>query len=363
MMSIEMLFRLIGMVVFGLAGVYIGISYIQELTIDPARPWVTPVVLALVGVLAGLIVTPWITTRPARALRRLVASVPATQLVAATIGLVIGLFIAALAAFPLSRLPDPFGQLMPVISAAVFGYIGVMVMTMRQREIFALLGDRNPLTRRLEDSHKESVAEERSILLDTSVIIDGRIADISQTGFISGTLLVPRFILNELQHIADSPDVLRRNRGRRGLDILNRLQKESRVPVRITDLDVEEVREVDDKLILLAKKLRCPVMTNDYNLNRVAELQGVQVLNINELANAVRAIFLPGETMSVQVIQEGKELGQGVGYLDDGTMVVVEEGRRYIDRTIDVVVTKVLQTAAGRMIFARPEELTREPRY
>jgi uncharacterized protein YacL len=168
-------------------------------------------------------------------------------------------------------------------------------------------------------------------------------------------MLVPSFVLNELQHIADSADPLRRQRGRRGLDILNRLQKDSNIPLRITDLDVEGVRDVDDKLVILAKQLRSPILTNDYNLNRVAELQGVQVLNINELANAVKAVYLPGETMEVHVIQEGKEVGQGVGYLDDGTMVVVEDGRGSIDSTISVMVTKVLQTAAGRMIFARPE--------
>jgi uncharacterized protein YacL len=191
--------------------------------------------------------------------------------------------------------------------------------------------------------------------LDTSVIIDGRIADVSRTGFIQGTMLVPRFVLNELQHIADSADVLRRNRGRRGLEVLNKLQKDSAVPILVTDMDIDDVREVDDKLVLLAKQLHCPIVTNDYNLNRVAELQGVTVLNINELANAVRAIYLPGESMEVKVIQEGKELGQGVGYLDDGTMVVIEDGRRRIGQTIPLVVTKVLQTAAGRMIFARPE--------
>jgi uncharacterized protein YacL len=186
-------------------------------------------------------------------------------------------------------------------------------------------------------------------------IADGRIADISQTGFIGETMLVPRFVLNELQHIADSSDPLRRNRGRRGLDMLNRLQKESVVPIRVSDIDIEELREVDDKLVMLAKQLHCPIITNDYNLNRVAELQGVVVLNINELANAVKAVFLPGETMGVRIIQEGKEVGQGVGYLDDGTMVVVENGKRHINQNIDVTVTKVLQTPAGRMIFAQPQ--------
>jgi uncharacterized protein YacL len=161
--------------------------------------------------------------------------------------------------------------------------------------------------------------------------------------------------LSELQHIADSPDTLRRNRGRRGLDMLRRLQEESVTPVRITDQDIEEAREVDDKLVLLAKRLRCPIITNDYNLNRVAELQGVRVLNINELANAVKALFLPGETLAVEIVQEGKELGQGVGYLDDGTMVVIEDGKSRIGQDVEVVVTKVLQTAAGRMLFARLE--------
>jgi uncharacterized protein YacL len=168
-------------------------------------------------------------------------------------------------------------------------------------------------------------------------------------------MIVPRFVLNEVQHIADSADDIRRNRGRRGLEVLNRLRKDSPAPVRITDMDIEDVRDVDDKLILLARQLHCPVMTNDYNLNRVAEIQGVQVLNINELANAVKAVYLPGEQFTVRIIQEGTEPEQGVGYLEDGTMVVVERGVRYRGRTITVQVTKAIQTAAGRMIFARPE--------
>jgi uncharacterized protein YacL len=244
---------------------------------------------------------------------------------------------------------------LPFVGAVVFSWLGVSIFMMRYRDIFEIFQSHLP-SRESADAREGSMNEsQRQLLLDTSVIIDGRIADISQTGFIFGTMLVPRFVLNELQHIADSADNLRRNRGRRGLEVLNRLTRESLVPVRITDMDVEGVREVDDKLVLLAKQLHCPIMTNDYNLNRVAELQGVSILNINELANAVKAVFLPGESMRVKVIQEGKESGQGVGYLDDGTMVVVEEGRRWIDQTVSVVVTKVLQTAAGRMIFARPE--------
>ena len=219
-------------------------------------------------------------------------------------------------------------------------------MVLRQKDIFALLGARW--------SASASQQEHTPVLLDTSVIIDGRIADICQTGFIRGPMIVPRFVLNELQHIADSADPLRRNRGRRGLDMLNKMQHESAVPVIISDLDVDGVRQVDDKLVQLGKQLSCPVITNDFNLNQVAGLQGVTVLNINALANAVKSVVLPGETMRVRVIQEGKESSQGVAYLDDGTMVVVENGSRYMNSSLDVTVTKVLQTNAGRMLFAQP---------
>jgi uncharacterized protein YacL len=207
-----------------------------------------------------------------------------------------------------------------------------------------------------ENEELEGSDQGTPVLLDSSVIIDGRIADISQTGFIMGPMLIPRFVLNEVQYIADSSDALRRNRGRRGLDMLSKLQRESAVPVIITDMDVKNVRQVDDKLVQLAKQLNCPVVTNDFNLNQVAQLQGVRVLNINALANAIKVLVLPGETIRVMVIDEGKELGQGVGYLDDGTMVVVEHGHRFIDEEIDVQVTKVLQTNAGRMIFGQPAE-------
>jgi uncharacterized protein YacL len=200
------------------------------------------------------------------------------------------------------------------------------------------------------------LADSHSILLDTSVIIDGRIADIARTGFLPGSLLIPRFVLNELQYIADSPDNLRRQRGRRGMEVLSQLQKEPLIPVRLSDIDVEGVREVDDKLVILARQLRCPILTNDYNLNRIAELQGVTILNVNELANAVKSVLLPGEALIIRVIQEGKESNQGVGYMDDGTMVVVEFGRDYMDHEVAVTVTKVLQTTAGRMIFAKPDE-------
>lgn len=348
--SLEFFLRLIGMVGLAVAGVYLGVG-LSGAAHTPPELWA--VIFGLVGALVGLVVTPFLTTRPARALRARISEMPAAVLVAGMIGLIVGLSIAGLLSFPLSLLPVPFGQILPMVGAVIFAWLGIAVFVMRQRDIFSLFRGRLP--GRLAAEGAGMANEGRSVLLDTSVIIDGRIADISRTGFISGIILVPRFVLNELQHIADSADVLRRNRGRRGLEVLNRLQKESAVPVRFTDMEVSGAREVDDKLVILGKQLNCAIITNDYNLNHVAQLQGVSVLNINELANAVKAVFLPGETLHVNILQEGREPGQGVGYLEDGTMVVVDEGHRHLNEEVMVIVTKVLQTTAGRMIFARIE--------
>jgi len=350
-MSFEFVVRLIGMIALAIGGVYLGVS-LSELAGGSAELWAS--VFALVGALVGLVVTPFLTTRPVRAFRRMMTQISAQTMLAGLIGLIVGLVAAALVSFPLSILPSPFGQILPFVGALVFSYLGVAVFIARQNDIMGML--RSRLTSVTEEGFVGSQTG-RSVLLDTSVIVDGRIADIARTGFIAGPMLVPSFVLNELQHIADSSDGLRRQRGRRGLDILNRLQKDSTISFRITDLDVEGVREVDDKLVILARQLRCPILTNDFNLNRVAELQGVVVLNINELANAVKAVFLPGEGLEVHVIQAGKEAEQGVGYLDDGTMVVIENGKSHMDHTIAITVTKVLQTAAGRMIFARPHDI------
>ena len=348
-MSIEFLFRILGMFILGIGGFYLGV-YLSRLAEGPAELW--GLAFAMVGALLGLVLTPYLTTRPVRAIRKRMAQVSAQTMVAGLAGLIAGLLIAALVSAPISALPAPFGRWLPFIGALFMGYLGATIFIMRENDINNLLRSRfqsNP------DGNGPAPQEGRSILMDTSVIIDGRIADIARTGFVQGPMLVPAFVLIELQHIADSADPLRRKRGRRGLEILNRLQKDNTIPLRITDLDVEGVREVDDKLVILGKQLKSPILTNDYNLNRVAELQGVTVLNINELANAVKAIYLPGESMDVQVIQEGKEVGQGVAYLDDGTMVVIEDGKENINTTIPVTVTKVLQTAAGRMIFAKPD--------
>jgi len=342
--------RIFGMIILGVVGWQVGNALLENppllgsLNLPPLVP---PVVLAAVGAFLGMIITPLLTVRPLVWVNREIKGLPIQSLIAAIIGLVVGLLVAALLAVPLHYLPLSLGQLMPFVAAVLFGYLGIVTAVARQRDLMSLL----------DAGFARSTGKGRKsdyVLLDTSVIIDGRIADIAQTGFIEGTILVPRFVLNELQHIADSADTLRRNRGRRGLDILNKLQKNEKVPIEITDMDVDDVDEVDSKLIRLAKRLDCPILTNDYNLNRVAELQGIKVLNINELANAVKSVVLPGETIKVRIIQEGKEVGQGVGYLDDGTMVVVENGKQYINNTMEVTVTRVLQTVAGRMIFATP---------
>jgi uncharacterized protein YacL len=353
-MSADFIVRIVGMFILGISAVYLGLSIGNGFGLTQAEIAFYAVVFGLIGALTGLVLTPYLTTRPARSIRRALAQVEAQTLVAGLVGLIVGLAIAALLAFPLSLLPAPFGQILPFFGALFLSYLGVTVFVMRQHDIFSILLSRLP--RRSYEETETGQTPSRMILMDTSVIIDGRIADIARTGFLTGTLLVPNFVLNELQYIADSPDGLRRQRGRRGMEILSKLQKEPTVLTEISDINVEGTREVDDKLVILARQLKCPILTNDYNLNRVAEIQGVTVLNINELANAVKAILLPGETLQVNVIQEGKEMGQGVGYLDDGTMVVVEDGVNHLRSIIPVTVTKVLQTAAGRMIFARPEE-------
>lgn len=350
-MSVELRLRLLGMLLGGVLGWQV--AFISG---NPLSPDFLQVLFGLscTGAGIGLIVTPYLTIRPLRFARHRLKLIPAQDLIAGVVGLVVGLIFAALLALPLSLLPDPLGKFLPILACVVLAYLGAATMIVRQRDIFELVGP-NLGGLSLGGGNGRGARRGEYALLDTSAVIDGRIADISQTGFISGTLLLPRFVLDELQHIADSPDSLRRNRGRRGLDVLNKLQKESLVPVQISEVDIEGVAEVDSKLVRLARQLSAPIITTDFNLNRVAALQGVQVMNINELANAVKSVVLPGEEMAVRIMQDGKEAGQGVGYLDDGTMVVVEGGRRFMGNDLEVTVTRVLQTVAGRMIFAHPK--------
>ena len=296
--------------------------------------------------------------------------VPTHDLVSGAMGGIIGLVIASLFSSSFVSIPV-IGPFLAVLISLLLAYLGLTIGMKRKEDIAALIhliprfrGEKADKGEKAERSDKLKPGKGKSSLepqhykiVDTSVIIDGRIADLAKTGFLEGTLLVPSFVLEELRHIADSSDLLKRNRGRRGLDILNQISKGAGINVQIHEQDFDDITEVDSKLVRLGQILDSPLLTNDYNLNKVAELQGVIVLNINELANALKPVVLPGEEMNVLVMKEGKEQGQGVAYLDDGTMIVVDTGRRYMGQTVSVLVTSVLQTAAGRMIFAKPKSV------
>jgi uncharacterized protein YacL len=282
-----------------------------------------------------------------------IQKMPINDIFLAVFGLIIGLVIANLFASPLNSIPYNIGTILVLILNIVLGSIGANITIKRKEELYSIFSFFKKIGNKQKSLKGDHKVQPK--VLDTSVIIDGRIFDICQTGFVEGPLVIPGFVLEELRHIADSSDSLKRNRGRRGLDVLNRIQKELNIPVEIIEKNFDSPLEVDTKLLKLAQMLGGKVVTNDYNLNKVAEFQGVDVLNINELANAVKPVVLPGEEMLIQVIKDGKETGQGIAYLDDGTMIVVDGGRKYIGETIEVIVTSVLQTAAGRMIFAKPK--------
>lgn len=319
--------------------------------------------VALVFGIIFYIISPWILSKVREGIKILdkeISKYPQSDILLGTIGLIVGLVIAYLIVSGIGTFVN-----IPIITAIVgilvylfMGYIGIRIALKSRDDLFNI----NKLSRLTTSLNKEKQSKKETIVkkippkvLDTSVIIDGRIADICKTGFIEGKLVIPRFVLNELQHIADSSDDLKRVRGRRGLDILNSIQKELDIEVEISDTDFEDIPEVDSKLLKLAETIGGKVVTNDFNLNKVAQFQGVEVLNINELANAVKPVAIPGEHMMAQVVKEGKEQNQGIAYLDDGTMIVVDGGRKYIGETINVLVTSVLQTPAGRMIFGKPK--------
>lgn len=304
---------------------------------------------------------------------------PIHDVIAGVAGLSLGLILATLLGAAFSRIPI-VGNYLPVVFAIVFGYLGIRITMTKREEIEEMFNfiprffkeilkardvkpEPLPLPVQPEalPAPKAEVTggDKRYKLLDTSAIIDGRIADVIDSGFIEGTLLIPVFVLEELQRIADSADALKRVRGRRGLDILQKIRSEEKLPVEIDSRDFDDIAEVDSKLVRLGQLVGGKIVTNDYNLNKVAELQGVSVLNVNELANAVKPVVVPGESMHVTVVKDGKEQGQGVAYLDDGTMIVIEGGHRHLNQDIDVEVTSALQTAAGRMIFAKPRRFAK----
>jgi uncharacterized protein YacL len=345
--------RLLGAAIGGIVGLALATGS-PNLFAGTPYAGIVLVAWAVAWLVVGFAILPYLTVVPAAWLVRQVQAISTAEFVTAVGGLLIGLLMGVLLGLPLSRLGDPFGQWLPLGVSLILG-LGMVGLTVAKRQDLVIAAETIGLFRHREaDNEPLSRAGEPRIVVDTSAIIDGRIAEIVESGFIYGTLVVPRFVLEELQHIADSSDTLRRNRGRRGLEILGRLQKDERTPVEIAAEDYPELGEVDAKLVALAKARSSAILTNDFNLNRVAELQGVRVMNVNSLANAVKPALLPGETLRVRVIQEGKEPGQGVAFLDDGTMIVVEGGGRFIDRDLDVTVSRVLQTVAGRMIFSQP---------
>ncbi len=350
-MSVDFVARMLGMIVFAILGARLGVVTAVPLGLPELA---TGFIFALVGVLFGLIITPWITVRPIRSISRSISLMPMEVLFTTLLGALLGLVVALLLAYPFAQLEEPWGNILPPAISLVLLYLMTTIFHARSREVWTFLNEwLNIGSKQLATVGNQS---EYQFLLDTSVLIDGRIVDIARTGFLTGTLVVPRFVISELHRVADSSDTQRRNRGRRGLTKLNELQRDPIIAFKIVEDDIEEEAEVDDKLIALGMKLDCPILTIDYPMNQVARAQGVTVLNINALANAVRSAYIPGETFALRVLQEGKEQNQGVGYLEDGTMVIVENGKQFMDRTIYVEVTKLINKEAGRIIFAKPAE-------
>ncbi|WP_449402880.1 PIN domain-containing protein [Exiguobacterium artemiae] len=318
--------------------------------------YVTGTIGALIFLLIGLFITDSV-IRLLRFLEEKLVKAPVADLFFGTFGLLVGLVMAFLVSMLIELVGIPLlSNVLTVIVAVLFGYLGFTVGYRKRHELTKVFLRNSNNQSEKKAAEPVVVAKSNSKVLDTSVIIDGRITDIAKTGFVEGKLIVPQFVIGELQYIADSSDTLKRNRGRRGLDVLKELQSIPGMEVEIYDGDFEDVPEVDIKLIKLAELMKGIVVTNDYNLNKVCEVRNVPVLNINDLANAVKQVVIPGEEMTVLVIKEGKEQKQGIAYLEDGTMVVVEEGKHLISKTVGVVVTSVLQTSAGRMIFAKPQE-------
>ncbi len=353
--------------VAGLAGgVYVSpllamFPFVMQLDWSAQRFLYLQIGLAVIGALLGwLIAVPVLnkTVSLTKWAEGKLQNMSAQDLLSGAIGLIIGLIVAFFIGNALSGIPL-IGPLMPVLTCIIFSYLGISLGINKRESIFAFVSGLNKEnSNRFRNRRKTRAAGYCNMpkVLDTSVIIDGRIADICKTGFVEGPIVIPNFVLEELRHIADSSDALKRAKGRRGLDMLNVIRTELDIEVEISSKDYDDIAEVDDKLVRLAQELYGCVVTNDYNLNKVATLQGVVVLNINELANAIKPVVLPGEKMTVTVVKDGKEHNQGVAYLDDGTMIVVENGRRFMGDTIEVEVTSVIQTNAGRMIFGRPVE-------
>jgi uncharacterized protein YacL len=359
--SLNFISRVIGMVVLAYVGLSIGRAFSSpepNLTEQLATQ-----LLALAGAGLGLLTTPrWTIELIENGLRALRA-VSIAELSAVVFGALVGLVFGVLVSIPLAQLPVPFGQILPIVGSLLLAYLGATIFYSRRRDFGELLRTNRPSSLRLPEQFLGMRQAPRSFVVDTSAIIDGRIAAVVSTGFIDGTMLVPTFVLNELQQLADSADEVRRGRGKRGLDILNDMQKQAQVPVEVINIDVPSAQQVDDKLIVIARQYQSPIITNDHNLGRVAGLQGVKVLNLNQLADAVRPAVVPGQDMTVRVRDVGRERDQGISFMDDGTMIVIEDARRLVGQEVDVTVTRVFQTQTGRIVFAQlPQTGSAAPR-
>ncbi|MFL5801713.1 MAG: PIN/TRAM domain-containing protein [Roseiflexaceae bacterium] len=350
--SLNFIVRIIGMGTLAYIGNTLG-SILSGSPPTPSEVLATQL-LTLAGAGLGLLTTPRFTLDPLNEGLRYIKSISISELIAIVFGALLGLVFAALLAVPLSRLPAPFGQFLPVLAAVALAYLGGMIFSSRKKEIGDLLRSSRRSPFALPQPLLDSLPQQpHRYILDTSAIIDGRIAVVSQTGFLEGELLVPHFVLNELQMLADSADDQRRSKGRRGLEILNTMQKEAIMPVEVIDVEVSGAQQVDDKLVILARQYHCPIITNDYNLGRVAGLQGVKVLSLNQLADAVRPPVVSGQDIHITIRDVGREREQGISFLDDGTMIVVEDARRLVGQEVAATVTRVYQTQTGRIVFAQ----------
>lgn len=349
--SLNFIIRLVGMVVLAYIGLSIGRAFSNQPPNDIEM--LATQLLGLAGAGLGLLSTPRWTIEPLREGIRYVRSISITELTAIVFGSLLGLFFSVLLSVPLSHLPGIFGQVLPIVMALALGYLGAVIFSTRKKEIGDLLRSTRQVPFVLPQQVSEGLLPQRRFVIDTSAIIDGRIAQVSQIGFLDGTLIVPHFVLNELQMLADSADELRRGRGKRGLEMLNSMQKQALMPVEVVNVEVPGAAQVDDKLIVLARQYHCPIITNDHNLGRVAELQGVKVLNMNQLTDAIRPSVVSGQNMYVRVRDVGRERDQGISFMEDGTMIVIEDARRLVGQEVEVTVTRVFQNQTGRIVFAQ----------
>ncbi len=350
-MVADIVSRIVGGAFLATAGWGLG-EYITDIW-GPERYVLWVFGLAISGGIIGLLATPYALGRLYRSIAEQTRSIPTSRMLSSVVGLIMGLLVALLFSILLWRIPGWPGITFPIVLGLMLAYLGAMLMFSPSRDLFQKFVP-EPSSHSLNGAPHIQDNRAGIMLIDTSAIIDGRIASVSQTGFLQGTLVIPRFVLNELRHVADSGDSIRRARGRRGLEMLNQIRMDGKVRTEVLEIDYPRARDVDAKLVGLAKDMGASIVTTDFNLNRVAQIDGITVLNVNELAGSLRPVVIPGENMRLRIIQEGKEAGQGVGFLEDGTMVVVESGVRYLDTELNVTATRILQTAAGRIIFAQP---------